>query len=68
MLDSHLIHQYYTNPSYCNVLQNINENQVKEELKDIKIELELKGHKNSWVCLSEETARLGEPVTPFEDS
>ena len=38
MLDSHPIHQYYTNPSFFNVLQIMNENQAKEELKDKKVE------------------------------
>ena len=38
MLDSHPIHQYYNNPSFCNVLQIMNENQAKEELKDKKAE------------------------------
>ena len=38
MLDSHPIHQYYTNPSFCNVLQIMNENQAKEELKYKKAE------------------------------
>ena len=36
MIDSHLIHQYYTNPPFCNVLQIMNENQAKEELKGKK--------------------------------
>ena len=38
MLDSHPIHQNYTNPSFCNVLQIMNEIKVKEELKDKKAE------------------------------
>ena len=38
MPDSHLIHQYYTNPPFCNVLQIMNENQAKEELKGKKVE------------------------------
>ena len=46
----------------------MNGNKAKEELKDMKVELELKGQNNSRVRLGEETARLGEPVMPFEDS
>ena len=68
MLDSHPIHQYYTNPSFCNVLEIMNENQAKEELKDMKAEPELKEQKNSRVRLGEETTFLVEPVIPFEDS
>ena len=33
ILYSYLIHQYYTNPPFCNGLQIMNENQAKEELK-----------------------------------
>ena len=65
MLDSNPIHQYYTNPSFCNVLQIMNENQEKEELKDMKAEPKLKGQKNSRVRLGEETTFLGEPVMPL---
>ena len=54
MLDSHPIHQYYINPSFCNVLQIMNENQAKEELKDMKAELELKRQKNSRVRLGKD--------------
>ena len=38
MLDSHPIHQYYTNLPFCNVLKIMNENQEKRELKDKKVE------------------------------
>ena len=46
----------------------MNENQAKEELKDMKVKTELKEQKNYRVSLrlGEETARLGELVMPFE--
>ena len=41
MIDSHLIDQCYTNTPFCNVLQIMNENQAKEELKGNKAEFEV---------------------------
>ena len=42
MLDSRLIHQYYTNLPFCYVLKIMNENQAKEELKGKKAEVAAK--------------------------
>ena len=52
MLDSHHIHQHYTNPLFCNVLQIMTDKSSKGELNDMKTKSELKGKKaKNLLCL-----------------